>query len=144
MSQVARRASIALMSVFALVLAACSGTTSNATPAGPKVINVTMQEFSFQPSEISVRVGQPVKIVLANKGAVLHDFSSPDARVEMTESHGATHEMAGMDVKMHAAVEAGQIGTLEFKPTQAGTYTFNCTVAGHKDAGMVGKLVVTP
>jgi uncharacterized cupredoxin-like copper-binding protein len=47
-----------------------------------------------------------------------------------------------MQTNMHTAIEAGQESTLEFKATQAGTYTFYCTVAGHKEAGMMGKLIV--
>ena len=81
--------------------------------------------------------------MLKNKGTVLHDFVSMDAKVEVTEEHGATHDMAGMEEPvMHAAVEPSQESTIEFKATQAGTYTFNCSVAGHKEAGMVGKLIV--
>jgi uncharacterized cupredoxin-like copper-binding protein len=36
----------------------------------------------------------------------------------------------------------GQAGTLEFTPTKPGTYEFICTVPGHKEAGMVGALIV--
>jgi uncharacterized cupredoxin-like copper-binding protein len=35
-----------------------------------------------------------------------------------------------------------QTSTLDFTPTKPGTYEFFCTVAGHKDAGMVGTLIV--
>ena len=144
MSQVVGRARIALILVFALVLAACGGTPSNITPIGPRVINVALQEFGFQPAEIPVKVGQPVKIILKNNGTVTHDFSSTDAMVTVMNSQGAMHDMDNMNLMMHAAVEAGQSGSIEFTPTQAGTYTFWCTVAGHKEAGMVGKLVATP
>jgi uncharacterized cupredoxin-like copper-binding protein len=140
MSRIDRRARIALLFVFALVLAACS----NAALSGPQVINMTLQEFGFQPSTITVKVGQPVKIVLKNNGTVTHDFSSTDAMVTVMNSQGAMHDMDNMNLMMHVAVEAGQSGSIEFTPTQAGTYTFFCTVAGHKDAGMMGKLVVTP
>jgi nitrite reductase (NO-forming) len=58
------------------------------------------------------------------------------------EEHGAMHDMAGMQTTMHAAIEAGQESTLEFKATQTGTYTFYCTIAGHREAGMTGKLIV--
>jgi uncharacterized cupredoxin-like copper-binding protein len=36
----------------------------------------------------------------------------------------------------------GQTNQLEFTPTAAGTYEFWCTVPGHKEAGMIGKLIV--
>ncbi|MBI5563786.1 MAG: cupredoxin domain-containing protein [Chloroflexi bacterium] len=133
-----RRLALALVLTFTLV--ACGGAAPSSTE--PKTITLALNEFQFQPAEITVNVGQPVKLVLKNNGTVLHDFVSTDAMVEVMEEHGATHDMAGMPTAMHAAVEAGQQSTLEFKATQAGTYTFYCTIAGHKEAGMTGKLIV--
>ncbi|MDA0302102.1 MAG: plastocyanin/azurin family copper-binding protein [Chloroflexi bacterium] len=43
---------------------------------------------------------------------------------------------------MHVAAEAGRVAEIEFTPTQAGTYVFYCTVPGHREAGMEGKLIV--
>lgn len=139
MSQIAMRL-LMLMLILMFALAACGGSASNST--APKTVTLTMTEFQFQPAEITANVGQPIKLVLKNNGTVLHDFVSTDAMVEVMEEHGAMHDMSGMQTAMHAAIEAGQQSTLEFKATQAGTYTFYCTVAGHKEAGMVGKLIV--
>ena len=101
-----------------------------------------MTEFQFQPAEITANVGQPIKLVMKNNGTVLHDFVSTDAMAEVMAEQSAMHDMAEMETAMHAAVEPGQQSTLEFKATQPGTYTFSCTVPGHKEAGMVGKLIV--
>ena len=131
---------LALALVLTFTLAACGGSAASSTE--PKTITLTLNEFQFQPAEITVNVGQPVKLVLKNNGTVLHDFVSTDAMVEVMEEHGAMHDMGGMETAMHAAIEAGQQSTLEFKATQAGTYTFYCTIAGHKEAGMTGKLIV--
>jgi uncharacterized cupredoxin-like copper-binding protein len=133
-----RRLALALVLTF--TLAACGGAAPDST--APRTVTLTLNEFQFQPADITVNVGQPVKLVLKNNGTVLHDFVSTDAMVEVMEEHGAMHDMAGMPTAMHAAVEAGQQSTLEFKATQAGTYTFYCTIAGHKEAGMTGKLIV--
>jgi uncharacterized cupredoxin-like copper-binding protein len=127
--------------ILTFILTACGGAAQPAS-AEPKTITVALNEFQFQPSEITVGVGQPVKLVIKNNGTVLHDFVSEDAMVEVMAEHGAEHDMPGMAPKMHAAIEAGQQSTLEFKATQPGTYNFYCTVAGHKEAGMVGKLIV--
>lgn len=133
-----RRFGLALVLTF--ILAACGGAASGTTD--PRTVTLTLNEFQFQPAEITVNVGQPIKLVLKNNGTVLHDFVSTDAMVEVIEEHGAAHNMAGMETNMHAAIEAGQQSTLEFKATQAGAYTFYCTIAGHKEAGMTGKLIV--
>jgi uncharacterized cupredoxin-like copper-binding protein len=139
MSRIAMRL-LTLALILTVALAACGGSASNST--APKTVALNMTEFQFQPAEITANVGQPIKLVLKNNGTVLHDFVSTDAMVEVMEEHGAEHDMAGMATNMHAAIEAGQQSTLEFKATQAGTYTFYCTIAGHKEAGMVGKLIV--
>jgi uncharacterized cupredoxin-like copper-binding protein len=138
MSRIALRLlTLALILTFAL--AGCGGAASSSTV--PRTVTLTLNEFQFQPAEITVNVGQPIKLVLKNNGTVLHDFVSPDAMVEVMEERGAAHDMGGIHTAMHAAVEAGQQSMLEFKATQAGTYTFYCTIAGHKEAGMVGKLI---
>ena len=126
--------------ILTLTLAACGSAASSSTT--PKAVTLTLNEFQFQPAEITANVDQPIKLVLKNNGTVLHDFVSTDAMVEVMEEHGAEHDMAGMQTNMHAAIEAGQQSTLEFKATQPGTYTFYCTIAGHREAGMEGKLIV--
>ena len=133
-----RLLTVALILMF--MLAACSGAPSSSTT--PKTVTLTLNEFQFQPAEITANVDQPIKLVLKNNGTVLHDFVSTDAMVEVMEEHGAEHDMAGMQTNMHAAIEAGQQTILEFKATQPGTYTFYCTIAGHREAGMQGRLIV--
>jgi len=55
------------------------------------------------------------------------------------------HDMGDMDEQpaLHMAAANGTSATIEFTPTKPGTYTFFCTVAGHKAAGMTGTLTVT-
>ncbi|HET7087290.1 MAG TPA: cupredoxin domain-containing protein [Anaerolineae bacterium] len=150
MSSIALRARVVLLVSLALALAACGGTapaTSDTMSEEPQEVTMTMQEFKFDPTEISARVGRPVKVTLVNKGTLLHDFSSMDAKVEVVSmQEGAAHDMGGMEsqMTMHMAVDASTTETLEFKPTEAGTYEFYCSVEGHKEAGMVGQLIVTP
>jgi plastocyanin len=70
---------LALTLTFAL--AACSGATAKPGSTEPKTIAIALNEFQFQPAEITVNVGQPIKLVLKNNGTVLHDFVSTDAMV---------------------------------------------------------------
>lgn len=124
-----------------LGLAACSGAPT------PTEITLDAIGMSYQPTMIEVNAGQPVKIVFRNNDTLDHDFSVMDIPVA---SVGATSEpMAGHGTgqmaeapALHIAVMMGKSGVLEFTPTKPGTYEFFCTVAGHKDAGMVGTLVV--
>jgi uncharacterized cupredoxin-like copper-binding protein len=41
-------------------------------------------------------------------------------------------------------IEPGQTATKTFTAPAAGTYDIVCDEAGHKEAGMVGKLIVAP
>ncbi|HEY4690709.1 MAG TPA: cupredoxin domain-containing protein [Anaerolineae bacterium] len=145
MSQRSAIVAMAVLAMLSLVLSACGGSAAPATPEVKEIV-VKVTEFAFSPAEIRAKVGQPMRIMLQNDGAVLHDMSSIDAMVDMMQGEGASHDMGNTasQMKMHVAAEASQKATLEFKPTQAGTYEFFCSVAGHKEAGMVGKLIVEP
>jgi uncharacterized cupredoxin-like copper-binding protein len=113
-------------------------------------IVVEANDFSFGPDLIEVKVGEPVRIVFNNMGALEHDWSiahiaATDVHEESDHSAGHGDHMAGMDddPDLHVSAMPGESGVLEFTPTEAGTYEISCTVAGHQEAGMVGTLVVT-
>ncbi|MEO7910630.1 MAG: cupredoxin domain-containing protein [Roseiflexaceae bacterium] len=134
--------------VLALGLLAACGQTSSVTSA-PQAFAVMAKEFAFMPATLSVHTGQPVTISLQNNGAVEHDWSIQEIDIsgEATSAGDASagHMMGGMgdEPKLHVAAGIGGKGSLTFTPSKPGTYTFYCTVAGHKEAGMVGTLTVT-
>ena len=140
------RASI-LAVVFTLLLAACG--QSQSTASTPQTLSVAANEFAFVPAALSVQAGQPVTISLQNTGAVEHDWSIPEIEISgEAKSSGDTpsgHMMGdtGDEPKLHVAAGIGGKGTLTFTPSKPGTYEYYCTVAGHKEAGMVGTLTVT-
>lgn len=126
-----------------LILTACSGASA---PAQPKEIVLETKEFGFTPAQIEVTAGQPVRLKLHNTGTLQHDFGIMQIPMEMhaTAMPMGDHAIEGMpdQPQLHLAAMPGQDNVLEFTPTQAGTYEFFCSVAGHKDAGMTGTLVV--
>ncbi|MBI5303874.1 MAG: cupredoxin domain-containing protein [Chloroflexi bacterium] len=130
-----------LFVVLALALTACGG-----APSRVQEVQVETTEFKFLPATIQVEAGRPVKLTLLNKGAVEHDLSVVEILLSdvktTTDSHG--HDMSNMPVqpKLHIAAVAGKSSVIEFTPTRPGTYDVLCTVAGHKEAGMLAKLVV--
>lgn len=142
-----------LLATFAL--AACGGSQVAAEPAADadnQEVTVEAVDLAFTPATVEVAAGQPVKLTLQNNGALEHDFSIMEIEVETVheeagEHSGGEHEQGGEHVmtihpELHLAAAAGTVGTLEFTVSQAGTYEFFCSVAGHKEAGMVGTLVV--
>jgi nitrite reductase (NO-forming) len=88
-------------------------------------IKVVASDLKFDQKEIRVAVGQPVEIVLENKGVLEHDFVVDELNVRILAQGGQTAK-----------------GT--FTPTKEGSYEFICSIPGHKEAGMVGKLIVGP
>ena len=71
----------------------------------------------------ALAAGKPVTLVLDNKGALEHDVFLP-----------------ALDVHVRADPRKSGQRTLTFD--QAGTYEFECSLPGHKEAGMKGKLMV--
>jgi uncharacterized cupredoxin-like copper-binding protein len=81
-------------------------------------------EFSFSPSSISVSAGERVKIIFKNEGKVPHNLVIQELNIK-------TRTIGG-----------GQTDTIEFTAPSSGTYTFYCSIPGHRSAGMEGKLEV--
>ena len=137
---------LGLSLTIALLLGGC-GAASSTTPTTQKFM-VTAKEFAYAPTTLEVTSGQPVEVTFQNTGTVEHDFSiteidlsgSPTSTGEAQSGHmmGGT----GDQPKLHVAAAVGGQNTLTFTPTKPGQYQFYCTVAGHKDAGMIGVLTV--
>ena len=103
-----------------IVLAACGSGT-----ATPQELTVDASDFKFDPVTINLKAGEPVQATITNTGTLEHTFTIPD-----------------LDVNVSLA--AGQTVTIDFTPAEGGTFELLCTVPGHKDAGMVGTVVVAP
>lgn len=145
MSRKSIGAIVALLVGSSVFVSACSSASSSTPPVQEVVVQAG--DLTFEPSEIRVKVGQPVRVILRNGGTLLHDFSSDDAKVAAMKSAGAehaAHDANSSKPNLHVAAEAGKSATLEFTPTQAGTYAFYCSVEGHSEAGMKGTLIVSP
>ena len=125
-----RRAAVALVGAVAIVIGGCGGGSDDDTStaggaedlAGEK-IPVVGKEFSYDPATLTLKAGQPFLIVLKNTGSIEHDITVDDAKFKLT-------------------VPGNNTGEKVLKAQKPGTYQMYCSVAGHKDAGMKGQLVV--
>ncbi len=141
---------ILLLALGTLVLAACSSQESATTPIEPAEVTLNATDIAFDQNRIEVAAGRPVSLTLHNAGVLEHDFTiiemPHDGEVSTAEMED---EMGGQDMSnvteetdIHVAEPTDQSQTIEFTPTTPGEYEYFCTVAGHKEAGMVGTLVV--
>jgi plastocyanin len=112
----------ALLAVLAALLVACGGGSS-----APQALAVTLhaKDIAFDVTTLTAKAGQTVNVTYINDGALDHTFKIDNVVEEQKIAAGATT-------------------TFSFTAPAAGTYTYYCNVAGHKEAGMVGTLTVTP
>ncbi|MCH7745830.1 MAG: hypothetical protein IIC84_07155, partial [Chloroflexi bacterium] len=114
------------------------------------ILNVVEgRHWGFDPEVIEIPVGRRVKLTLVNGGRAEHDVEVSGLMAEHIEIVGgmAHSERLGggghEDDVVAAHAMAGAVSSVIFTPTMAGVYEFACTIPGHKEAGMVGKLIVT-
>jgi uncharacterized cupredoxin-like copper-binding protein len=143
-----------LIFIAGAILAGCQDTAP--TPV-PEVVGVTinMADIHYDRQTIEVEAGNVLVITLINEGVLEHDFvidELPMAEAphihEMDEAggehdHDTPHTAAAGEPDLHFAAMPGTISTATLTPTEPGRYPFYCSVAGHKEAGMEGVLVVT-
>ena len=134
-----------IFAVFALavLLVGCASTpTQTATE-----ITVEASDFAYKPVSITVPAGETVTMTLNNIGKVEHDFVIEKinvTNVEASDTGPAAHHQMGHEPEydLHFYAKAGETSTLQFTALESGTYEIFCSVEGHKEAGMIGKLVV--
>ncbi|MBI4312896.1 MAG: hypothetical protein HY681_14120 [Chloroflexi bacterium] len=134
-----------------LIATACSsGAAEKKTDSNghnTEVVEVTFSvveegKLEFAPLNARVVVGKKVMLTLHNTGRLEHDLLVADipAEIEADAGHGGDAGHAAAEVAVHTL--PGTKASVVFTPTHPGTYEVLCTLPGHKDAGMVGHLVV--
>ena len=100
-------------------------------------------EMRFSPSALTVKRGETVRFVLANKGTTLHEMviGTPAELKEHAELMKKFPDMEHDEPYM-AHVKPGATGEIVWHFNRAGEFSYACLVAGHFEAGMVGKVIV--
>jgi uncharacterized cupredoxin-like copper-binding protein len=111
-----------------------------------RTIKVDMSDqMRFTPADITVKRGDIVRFVPVNKGQVMHEMvlgTMEDLKkhAEMMKKHpGMEHDEPHM-----THVAPGKSGEMGWQFTKAGEFYFGCLIPGHFEAGMIGKVKVTP
>jgi uncharacterized cupredoxin-like copper-binding protein len=99
----------------------------------------------FTPDVIHVKLGETVRLVAVNQGKVLHEIviGTPEELAEHAEMMKKFPNMEHDEPYM-AHVDAGQRGDIVWQFNRAGSFEFACLIAGHFEAGMKGRIHVTP
>ena len=126
-----------------VLLAACAGGGGAGEEKGT-VIEIKAGEYTFSPSEISVPAGQTVTIKLKNAGKTEHDLEVQvlRARTEGGGGHTAEGHSGAAPGMVAVHTTKGKTASITFVADHRGTYEFWCTISGHRQQGMVGKLTV--
>ncbi len=117
-------AAIALLAIF---VSACGGGAGGSTTGGgaaAQSVTVTATEFKFDPATINATPGQTINLTVKNNGTTQHTLVLAQANVKLTIDPGKT------------------VNQTFTAPSAPGTYQYECDIPGHKEAGMIGQLVV--
>jgi uncharacterized cupredoxin-like copper-binding protein len=90
-------------------------------PAPEPLISIEAGNIFFNPKSLTVKVNQPITVNFTNKG-----------------SHTFTVDELGVNFPLRDAS-----GSFTFTPTKTGSFTFYCSVPGHRQAGQFGTITVT-
>jgi uncharacterized cupredoxin-like copper-binding protein len=108
-------------------------------------VSLVARDIAYEPTRLVATVGEPVEIAMQNVGAIDHDLNVDGIAVRDVQARDATTGGHGHPAKMpalHVAASPGKTATVRFVPTAAGTFEVWCSVAGHREAGMVAVLEV--
>lgn len=122
------------------------GEPGDATKPAREVVVIMSEgdgKMLFTPSAIEVKKGEQVRFKFRNDGALEHEFiiGTQAELDEHADLMKATPDMAHDDANaLH--VEPKASGDLLWRFTNAGEFPFACLIPGHREAGMVGKVIV--
>jgi len=103
-----------------------------------ETVTIRLSNFAFNPEQLRLRVGVPVRLHLENAASGGHNFSSPALFAASILQDGPPPRNGKIEV-------AGSSSSLDIvlTPRAPGTYKFECTHFLHSLFGMTGTIVVT-
>ena len=102
-----------------------------------------LDSMDFEPDRLTVRVGETVRFVMHNHGKLMHELVIGTRQV-LDEHSALMRKFPDMqhDEPYMAHVPPGRTGEIVWKFNRAGAFDFACLIAGHYEAGMVGRITV--
>jgi uncharacterized cupredoxin-like copper-binding protein len=112
--------------------------------AAKRTIEINMTDnMRFSPETIEVKQGETVRFVVKNSGKVMHEMVI-GTKKELDEHAAMMAKFPNMehDEPYMTHVGPGKTGQLIWTFNRPGDFDFACLIAGHYQAGMVGKIKV--
>jgi len=109
-----------------------------------RTIEIRMgDDMKFKPEKIDINMGETIRFEIKNSGKLMHEMvigTKPvlDKHAEMMIKHPNMEH----DEPYMAHVSPGKTGEIIWKFNRAGSFDFACLIAGHYQAGMIGKIEV--
>jgi uncharacterized cupredoxin-like copper-binding protein len=111
-----------------------------------RTVNVNMSDqMRFTPAELTIKRGDTIRFRVKNSGKVMHEMvlgtmDELKKHAELMKKHpGMEHDEPYM-----AHVAPGKTEIVVWQFTRPGEFYYGCLVPGHFEAGMIGKVNVTP
>ena len=109
-----------------------------------KTVTLSMSDaMRFTPDRIDVKQGDTVKLKLKNTGTQMHELVI-GTKKELEEHAALMVKFPNMEHSepYMAHVAPGKTGEIIWTFNKPGSFDFACLIAGHYQAGMVGKITV--
>lgn len=108
-----------------------------------RTIAIRMKEMRFSPEKIDVKQGETIRFVIRNEGQLLHELVI-GTKKELDEHAAMMVKFPTMehDEPYMSHVSSGKTGEIIWTFNRPGNFDFACLIAGHYQAGMVGKITV--
>lgn len=120
-------------------------------PGDPKkparIIQITMGEMDgkmmLMPAKLEMKKGEQVKFVLRNNGELEHEFVLADTaeNLKHAEAMKKNPDMVHDDPNARRLAPK-KTDEIVWKFSKSGEFEFACLIPGHREAGMVGTVVV--
>jgi plastocyanin len=123
-----RQLTVPVLFMFLLVTGACAVNRyeHQVSMTGADTIEMTADNFNFEPSAIEIKSGGSVSFKITNTSSSSHNF---------TMMNPADHIIKDVDLP------AGKTIEVEVDLKNPGTYEFHCNKTFHKTMGMKGRLI---
>ena len=127
------------------------GNFSAGEPGDPKkparVVLVTMREgdgkMMFIPDKVEVRKGEQIRFMLRNSGLLEHEFllATTEENLKHAELMKKFPDMEH-DEPNGKRLKPNGTSEVVWRFTKAGTFEYGCLIPGHREAGMLGTVIV--